>query len=234
MRKVVQATFAVAMLGALVGLGLLINALTNAQEGGDQVAPADSPLLTDNRTVLALCIDAAGGGSTGSAASTKVYEAMNSLRDELAQDGYVGEVLSLVAGAEVTAGCPKPAALDESNRYEDPKTGLPTVIGKRTEAPSPYRLHIYVVSRETLEAWFGNQPYGRSAEQLFCDGFTCGAATSGLYVADLSDVGVLAVQLRHALGLVSGFDEFGLPTPSSPTAMPGPSAVPAGASGVGG
>lgn len=183
-------------------------------------------LLVNGRTRLSLCVARLDGGAVGQPDVARFESALREVEDEIASLSYSQAVLTLVDQAAVVEGCPAAAAADPTKRFVDPKTEQPSVIGPISDTPSPHRLHIYLVSEQTLRDWFGDMVYGASAEEMFCGRprtLSCAPVTQGLYLTSSITQELLRQALRGALGLYRP-NEF----PGVPTNVPTSDQIPSG------
>jgi len=216
-RPIGASIVAIVVLAAIAGLALLLEEYGVAQE--EPVTPVDSALRTSNRPTYSLCLDGVSGVSVSVTNEQAVAQALSALRQELADRSYEQTVLDRLAGTVITTGCPAAAALS-GHRYVDPDTGKRRVAGGPTTNPSQHRVHIYFVPADVFQSWFGDQRYGTSIEETFCEGHQCIPVTHGLYITPAVGQQALGEGLRELLGFVNPFERFGLPTPGQTGATP--------------
>lgn len=180
----------------------------------DAVERVDSLLLTDNRLELSVCVDTISTDAPSVELRDRVDEALTDLRQGLADRSYQDEVLELFGEATVVAGCPQPAAADETTRFFDPRRGAVGVLGKPKLAPSDHVVHVYALSMEVFRDWFGDVSYVGSIEEMTCVGRSCAPATHGIYVTLPINPTTLREGLEDVLGLVPRLERLGLPTPT--------------------
>lgn len=150
----------------------------------------DSPLAVSTRDVLSVCIETAEPAD-----ARLVVEILEELRQEPSR--YPLEATAWMEQPQAELGCPPPTVLN----------GQPHLQGEsavQVEAPSPHRLFIYLVSEDDFSAAFGDSPFGRAGEEIFCPGGgrVCAEVTTGIYLLKL-DRQELKDAMIHGLGLLA-------------------------------
>lgn len=166
------------LLGGLAGVGLLVAELGTAEQETAQKEKVtfDAPpgLVTSNRSVRSLCVDGAGGASVSSAEVEMIRQATVDALDSI-KDTYT--FLEEQGEPVISQGCPPPTGL---SGQPGPRKGR---IGRGVAVPSEHVAFVYFVPEDAYHDSFGDYPYGRAGEELYCiRRSACSSVTEGLYV----------------------------------------------------
>ena len=155
-------------------------------------------LLTANRDRLAVCVQPIGvdAGLTSSA-KARIEDALQGV----AEHPYWQDMglSAAVDSPVVDVGCPSdPPA-------PDPDLGVPidNLLGHRVSEASYYRLFVFVLPQQELDAWVGGLNRRSGPQESICSGDVCFEVTTGLYLTaeEVDDVPFVVERLNKAIGL---------------------------------
>lgn len=178
-------------------------------------ATSERMLLPGNREILGICVQATASASlTEDAAREHVATAFELVK----QADYWPDALDRER-TTVDAGCPTVAALLHPEHPTQPtsKGGNPDVE-HRVERPSPYLVHVIVLSDDELRSVFGSIAMRVQVQEMQCtEHRQCWQVTTGLYLTDreLADTAFVTDWLSKSIGFVPPVP----PSPSDPDAV---------------
>lgn len=170
-----------------------------------QATLSGNALLASNRSELAFCIDEADleqDISLESLASNvqSLIETQIKTTPRWSELGY--DQFSI----KVDVGCPgepyllQPGAIHPllSGSSTSSTTSVPMA-----NIPSPYRVHIYVVSQTAVQSLFGEADMRSSPEEMLCAGNVCYEVTSGVYLTpeNVNNLQVLRNRIERVLAI---------------------------------
>jgi hypothetical protein len=185
-----------------------ILAIVVQQSGTSQLARAEidntTALLTTNRTSLKVCVQPLIPDITAAESQVLVQQALARIarHPDFIRAGLGGKPVT------VDIGCPGTATIDNPRFEATNKLGVPAEV----TTPSQYRAFVYIASPERLIHSFGEnsprtltreRPLRTTAQELLCDGDTCGEVTVAAYMSpeELRTMPLLDYVVTHAIGL---------------------------------
>lgn len=218
----IQATrFSVLILLTLLMSFIVISNLM-ANESHEHLE-STSALLTSNRDKLSICIDTDKSVKDRVDIVHTANKVKRLIKTEIPNLQYWPETDYGKYNIKVTRNCPnEPYLLKSQARHpilatNDPQNTSPIPI---VEHPSPHRLHIYVVSQETMGKMFeGNEQLHYSPEEILCtlhdSAEHCSEVTTALYMTpeNLISDEYLVTEIGKGLGLIE-VPEFNLSSES--------------------
>lgn len=152
-------------------------------------------LLTENRHMLEICVDAIDVDS-GLAAETK--NTITDILPELEKHPVLASADVQLPDYSVEIGCPSDAALLRPGASV--KFGAPAA---NVDEASRFRLFVFVLSDQQITDLFGDWPARRVPQETLCEGGSCVEVTTGLYLSasDLEDETFVKDALVKGIGL---------------------------------
>jgi hypothetical protein len=204
MKRTVVALVAIAATASITLVLLLLVDLDIGAGGGTSAHPVDiravdNLLLTDNRETLEVCVDTRALESSADGAVSQATAVETAVLAAAAHPYWSTKGLTAISStARMDVGCPS---------GPPPPDGEPQSIfevrGWRVEAPSRYRLFVFILSDDGLTQFAGSWGYQRAPQEKLCSGDVCREVTSALYVSEsqLGNAAVLQSMVEDAIGL---------------------------------
>ena len=189
-------------------LGLVAGGVVACSGGKGTTWPSATPQSAaefaqlGGRRDFRICVDGEGTAAEREATAREALAAAVAQSDN-APDVYADPIIE--------QGCPDPGVLEmalDGDRldYRERSTARDRsqFVGDEEgpDAPSPYRVFVYIVHSKTYSEAFGSEPYVSTAEEFVCRGI-CDAVTNALYVPDGARTDTLALGLRQVLILLT-------------------------------
>jgi hypothetical protein len=163
--------------------------------------------MTDNRELLAVCVQAFDFSDNATIAASAISDltaAFQRVRENPLWAKAAPNPTIAASPPELALGCPSPPAVYDAQAGPSFGDNVSENVGRPAEQASPYALHVYILPHEEIQRIVGGRNnFHGGTEEVICYGDQCFGVTTGLYFSpeELADMELVVQNLNFALGL---------------------------------